>query len=124
MLPKKGKEFPREPEPKYAAVIAAALKRELGNTHRAIKTIMGWTGVNERTAKNWLSGASGPSGDHLVLLSQHSMTVFEAFALMAGRENSVAAMRLVNARDKLLEMLEVIVELSLAGESHWDRQIH
>lgn len=113
MLPKTGKDIPAESGTKYAVVIAAALKRELGDTHRATKTIMGWTGVNERTAKNWLSGMSGPSGDHLVQLASRSATVFEAFALSAGRESSVAAMRLVSARDKLLEMLETIIELTL-----------
>jgi hypothetical protein len=121
MLPKKGKVFPSQPEAKYAVVIAAALKRELGESHRATKTIMGWTGVNERTAKNWLSGASGPSGDHLVSLVHHSTAVFEAFALMAGRENSIAAMRLVGARDKLLEMLETIIELTATTEGGRDR---
>ena len=53
-------------ELKYRQEIAAALKRELGGTHQAIKTLMKWTKVSERTAKNWLGGTNGPSGEHLI----------------------------------------------------------
>ena len=71
MFPKMGKTFPNEDgghieRLKYQAAIAAALKRELGGSHRAIKTIMNWTGVSERTAKNWIAGSHGPAGEHLV----------------------------------------------------------
>ena len=46
MLPKTGKKFPggndRETGgPGYAAIVAAALEKELGDTHRAAKVLMG-----------------------------------------------------------------------------------
>jgi hypothetical protein len=59
MLPKKGKTFPggtdRGP---YASAIAQALQRGLGDTHRAIKIVMRWTGAAERTVKNWFAGVN------------------------------------------------------------------
>ena len=59
----------------YRKAIADALRRELGPTHQAIKTVMRWTGASERTAKYWLSGERGPSGEHLIRLAQHSDAV-------------------------------------------------
>jgi hypothetical protein len=50
----------------YVTVVAAGLRRELGDTHQAIKTVMKWTGANERTVKNWLGGRYGPNGEHLI----------------------------------------------------------
>lgn len=52
----------------YAELIADALRQEHGNTHRAVKTIMHWTGASERSVKNWLSGEFGPSGYFLMRL--------------------------------------------------------
>ena len=65
-----GKVFPngdprRELRLNYAKSIAVALRGELGDTHRAIKTVMQWTGASERTIKNWFAGTRGPSGEHL-----------------------------------------------------------
>jgi hypothetical protein len=62
MFPKKGNNFPKTTESgkcklNYQSAIAAALSIELGNSHRAVKTVMRWTGANERTVKNWLLGA-------------------------------------------------------------------
>ena len=39
--------------------IAAALVADLGQTHRAIKTAMRWTGASERTVKYWMSAERG-----------------------------------------------------------------
>lgn len=50
----------------------AALRNELGESRRSIKTVLGWTGACERTAKNWLLGNCGPSGHHLVQLAENS----------------------------------------------------
>ena len=82
MLPKKGKEFPKRDGKgsialNYARAIATALRAELGDTHQAIKTVMGWTVACERTAKNWLAGTRGPAGEHLILLLRNSDTVLE-----------------------------------------------
>jgi hypothetical protein len=47
---------------------------------------------------------------------RHSDEVLEALLLMAGREDILAGKLLVDARDKLVEMLEIIDQL-LAGNS-------
>ena len=64
----------------YRTAIAAALRDELGLTHRAVKTAMRWTGASERTVKYWFAGERGPSGDHLVSLARHSDAVLIALA--------------------------------------------
>src|SRR5690242_4786594 len=74
----------------YALVIAAALHDQLGDTHRAIKTIVRWTSASERTVKNWLAGSSGPSGEHLVALARNSDEIFEAFLILSGRNATTA----------------------------------
>ena len=47
---------------------------------------MGRAGVSARTAKNWLSGTTGPTGTHLVELMRTSDHVLEAVLQMAGRK--------------------------------------
>ena len=69
----------------YRKAIADTLRRELGHTHQAIKTVMRWTGASERTAKYWLSGERGPSGEHLIRLAQHSDAVLITILTMAER---------------------------------------
>ena len=70
---------------RYRGAVAAALRAELGPTHQAIKTAMRWTGASERTVKYWLSGERGPSGEHLILLAQHSDAVLLMVLTMAER---------------------------------------
>ena len=108
-LPKKGNVFPNG---SYAVAIALALRRNLGNTHRAIKTIIGWTNASERTVKNWLSGSSGPSGEHLVALLRHSDEVFETVMRSSGKERVLVAMKVFDARDKLIEALEALQSIA------------
>jgi len=105
ILPKKGNLFPNSP---YAVAISLALRQNLGNTRRAMKTLVRWTGAGERTVKNWLSGSSGPSGAHLVALVHHSDEVLEAVLRLAGREQVLLAMKVFDARDQLIEALELL----------------
>jgi hypothetical protein len=89
MFPKAGKVFPRSggptgTHPKYADVVAAALKSKLGNTHQATKTVMKWTGANERTAKHWIRGDVGPNGDHLLDLIRQCPDVLQAILRACG----------------------------------------
>ena len=91
MFLKMGNTFPRDKADhvskyEYSEAVSAALVRELGKSHRAIKTLMKWTGANERTAKNWLSGANGPSGQHLVDILKHSDQLVFALAELTGRQ--------------------------------------
>lgn len=109
MLPKKGIVFPNaENLGPFPLAVAFALKSELGSTHQAVKIIRRWTGAGERTVKNWLSGISGPSGQHLVDLIRHSDVVLEVILIMSGRHHVVAAQKLVDVRKRLAEMVEQI----------------
>jgi hypothetical protein len=116
MLPKKGKVLPPgerefQADVHYPTVIAAALREQLGDTHRAVKTVMRWTGASERTVKNWFAGTRGPSGDHLVSLVRYSDAVLEAVLRMAERRSFFATMRLADARNTLAEMVKSIDSL-------------
>lgn len=113
MFPKTGKTFPDDDERKvdrleYQRAIAAALKRELGESHRAIKSVMRWAGVSERTAKNWLAGSHGPAGEHLVELMRNSNEVLAAVLSLAGRSELKIGAGLVETRETLLQLLEVL----------------
>jgi hypothetical protein len=79
MFPKKCNSLPSSKQgSQYAAVIAQALHESLDKTHRAVKTVMAWTGANQRTVKNWLAGTNGPHGDHLIMLLSNSDAVVDA----------------------------------------------
>jgi hypothetical protein len=109
MLPKKGKHLRIDRGSKsYAAVIACALKSQLGTSHQAAKTLMKWTGASERTVKNWLSGISGPSGEHLVELIRHSDNVLQALLAFAGRPLVMTTYNLVSVRAKLTGIVDQI----------------
>ena len=69
-LQKKGKKLRNAID--YSEAIASALRAELGDTHRAAKTVMKWTGASERAVKNWLSGESGPHGRYLIAILRYS----------------------------------------------------
>jgi hypothetical protein len=95
----------------YPAAIAGALRNQLGTTHQAVKIVMRWTGAGERTVKNWLTGVSGPSGQHLVDLIRHSDNVLEILLLLAGRQGITASMKLADLRDRLAGMVQHIDKL-------------
>ena len=65
MLPKKGRKLPLwtgvlAGRQIYAQTIAELLRKEHGDSHRAIKQLMRQTEASERTVKHWLSGQHGP----------------------------------------------------------------
>jgi hypothetical protein len=100
MIPKKGKVFPgglktSEAAEAYAVDIGTALREELGDTHQAIKKLVRWTGANERTVKNWLSGRVGPNGSHLIRLVRHSDAALQAFLGLAQRPSLISALKVV-----------------------------
>ncbi len=103
----------------FAAVIAETLRETFGGTRMSVKTVMAYTGAGERTVKNWFQGKNGPNGENLVELVRHSDEVLEVFLLMAGREDILAGKLLIDAGDKLVEMLEIINQLQ-AGNSAAD----
>jgi hypothetical protein len=82
-------------------------------THQAIKTVVRWTGTSERTAKNWLSGVRGPNGPNLVALARQSDEVLQALLLLAGRRHALVAAKIVDARTRLLELLDLLSSLTV-----------
>ena len=98
MFPKTGNKFPegcgriRSKSP-FAQLVAAALRGSLDDSHRAVKTVMIWTGAKERTVKNWLSGTHGPHGDYLLVLLGKSDAVVDALigTLPSARLTELAA---------------------------------
>ncbi len=93
MFPKRGN-IRRKPEDRYADAIGGALRGELGASHRAVKTVMLWTGASEKSAKNWLSGTHGPGGWHLILLARHSEAVIATVLALAERDQLIPGVRL------------------------------
>lgn len=115
MFPKKGTTVPKpgnESGSDYAAIIAEALRAELGTSARATKTVMHWTGASDRAAKYWLSGVRGPDGRHLVLLARHSDTVLHSLLQMAHRDAYELAIELGAARAALMRAMAVIDALT------------
>ena len=72
---------------------------------------MAYTGAGERTVKNWFQAKNGPDGENLIQLMCHSDEVLEAVLLMSGREDILMAKMLVDARDAVVEMLEIMDRL-------------
>ena len=126
-FPKKGKFFPKEngyngkgghqTNGCFVEEIASALKRSLGDSRAGVKTGAAWTGANEKTVKNWLSGTYGPSGVHLIALSRHSDEVLGTFLAMAGREDLMVAIKLAAAEDAISELLEAVRQLGRGNPS-------
>jgi len=103
-----GKEIP---DGRFAQVIADALHREFGETHAAVKTVVGLTKANERAVKNWFMAKNGPTGQHLVDLVRTSDEVLEAVLLMSGRRDLVIAKKLSDSKQVLVKMLKLIGDL-------------
>lgn len=119
ILPKTGRTFPnasgaKPPRSPYIEAIAAALRTELGDTRHTVKIAMRWTGAGERTVRNWFSGTSGPSGEHLVALAGHSDCVWKAVLTLVDRDDAFVAGDLITVREQLAEMLKY-VDLKIAG---------
>ncbi|MBT8154319.1 hypothetical protein KMP13_10490 [Epibacterium ulvae] len=113
MFPKTGNTFQNtskklNPQVEYREAIWIALTAELGGTHQATKTTMRWTGVSERTARNWISGSHAPAGEHLIELIRNSDAVLSAVLILAGRREANALARLDVVRTELHAMLKAI----------------
>jgi len=113
MLPKTGNTFQNagnkvNSQIEYRDAIWVALTAELGGTHQAAKTTMRWTGVSERTARNWISGTHAPAGEHLIELMRNSDAVLSAVLALAGRREAHAFARLDLVRTELQVMLKAI----------------
>jgi hypothetical protein len=117
MLPNSGKNLPVAEAAaitrQYASVVALALKQEVGNSRRSVKTLMRWTGAGERTVKNWLCAVRGPSGPHLVALVGHSSSVHVALLALSGRADD----RTVNIDAAANHLQDALILLLGAGGS-------
>ena len=112
---KEGNEFPRAGRRRsgrtVATEIAGALRRELGNTHAAVKTAAQWTGASERAAKNWLAGRYAPSGEHLVALTERSEEVLFALLVLARRKEVASVIAAGDVRERLRRALAALDEM-------------
>jgi hypothetical protein len=95
----------------FSEAIAAALHRQYGETHAAIKSVVAVTRANERAVKNWFDGKNAPRGHHLIALIRHSDCVLEMVLLAAGRFEILSAKKFADARAVLVQMLQLIDEL-------------
>ena len=119
-FPKKGKSFPKRrgggssnfslDDHAFAVKIASALRSELKDRSSRAKLVAGWTGANERTVKNWISGRYAPSGRHLVVLVQHSDQILNAILSMADRQDLLLAGKAEDLRRKVIELAAIIGE--------------
>ena len=117
-FPKKGKSFPKRDgdgssdfsldDHAFAMKIASALTSELKDRNSRAKLVAGWTGANERTVKNWISGRYAPCGRHLVVLAQHSDQVLNAIMTMADRQDLPLLRKAEDLRRRLLEPVALI----------------
>ena len=120
MFPKTGNTFQNggtkgNGQIEYRDSVWKALTSELGGTHQATKTAMRWTGVSERTARNWISGTHAPAGEHLVELMRNSDAVFLAVLSLAGRSEAHVFASLDAVRTELETILEAISKLQEQG---------
>ena len=117
MLPKTGRKLPlwtgvlggREV---YARTIAELLRKEHGDSRRAIKQLMRQTDASERTVKHWLSGQHGPDSVYFLRLVVSS-PVIRAFVL--GLVDGPAAIPLTGPADRI--SLATAREAYAAGEA-------
>ncbi len=89
MVPKSGTNVPvtrKVGRDEYTLAISRALRSEIGQSARATKTLMKWTGASERAAKYWLAGSRAPNGTQLILLAQNSDAVLHEFLRLSGRD--------------------------------------
>ena len=113
-LPKKGTiVHPAAPDSRtlYRQEVAKALQEELGATRNAVKSAMRWTGASERTVKYWFAGLRGPSGEHLIALVCQSDAILEMVLRRAGRRDLEGALRLLQAKESLSDMMALLQEI-------------
>lgn len=104
-----GNLFPEAP--RFADAVAAALHRQYGDSHGAIKSVMRTTGVGEKTVKNWFQAKNSPNGESLVCLCRHSDEVLEAVLILARRDKLLKVKKLGEIKLAVKQMLVLIADL-------------
>ncbi|RXT54879.1 hypothetical protein B6S44_14865 [Bosea sp. Tri-44] len=105
--------------PAFAKLVATALKAALRGQSSKIKTVALWTGANDRTVKNWLSGERAPSGDHFLGLAANCPAVLAAFLAAIHRNDCLVMADIEEARAKVaaaLVALEAVRAVQLGNE--------
>ncbi|MBA4173566.1 hypothetical protein [Sphingobium fluviale] len=116
MLPKKGRKLPAwegalASRQAYAEVIANLLRKEHGDTHRAVKQLMRLTDASERSAKHWMAAQHGPDTVFFLRLVATS-PVIRAFVLgIIESQQSAPAETVIVAQSR-----------SLSGHGHRDEE--
>ena len=115
-LPKEGRNFRHQngknfPAVSFAAAVAEALHREYDHGEGGVGRVVELTGANERTVRNWFEAKNGPNGEFLIALCRHSDRVLDALLLLAGRIDHLKARKLVEAKQKLHEILALVNDL-------------
>jgi hypothetical protein len=95
-----------------AALLAEALRKEVGRERGSVKRLMRWTGASERAVKAWLSGESQPRADHLISLMAHSDGICGAVLCAAGRTMTLSAGEVMAVRLLLSEALDRLAAVS------------
>lgn len=110
MFPKSGNMLPNGPralsDSELAAMIGAVLRDELGNSHRAAKTVMAWTGGSERSARGWLNGEHNPSALHLIALAAQCRPILTLLLHLTGHERAVFALDIAAIEEALEASLD------------------
>ncbi|MCZ4088699.1 hypothetical protein [Sinorhizobium psoraleae] len=120
MLQKKGRKLPvwkgvLGGRDTFARTIADLLRKEHGDSHRAIKQLIRQTNASERTAKNWLSAQHAPHTLFFLRLVVSS-PVIRAFVL--GLIEGQASNSLSPEGDRITR--SVAAEAHAAGEAAFD----
>jgi hypothetical protein len=96
---------------KFAAEIAAALRRAAIESGLHVKKVATWTGANERTVKNWFSGQYGPSGEHLVILARHCKEVFTTILISMGRQDLLVEHEILDIEQRIARLSSLLEEI-------------
>lgn len=99
----------------YAVAIEVALKREIGTSRHAVKTLARMTHASERTVQNWLSGVRGPSGVHLILLAQNFASIRSTIMFLAG-QGMQRPTETADVVQLLFEAIAMLTERGSAGD--------
>lgn len=92
----------------FAEAVAAALRQEFGSVADAMREASRLTGVNERTARNWVEAKNGPNGEFLIALCRHSDEVMKMVLNLAGRKAEARNVQIERAIALLNEASDVL----------------
>ena len=95
----------------YLHSVSMALVGELGTGGGATKTIMRWSNVSDRTARNWLGAEKAPGGHHLLMLARHSPLVWRSIQELSGHQHAAMADDIHAAEVALSRALGIIERL-------------